>query len=239
MVEPSRHVAILLAAGSSSRLGRPKQLLEIGGETLLRRAAKAALATAPARTIVALGAEIVDCRAALEGLPVDIIEVVNWADGMGTTLAAAVAAVNRLALGGSGPCPDALSPTPMESLRSRSGPTGSQAIQVLGIDQPALTAEHLSRLIETWKVAPQTPVASAYADLVGTPAVFPAEWHDRLAGLRGDRGARALLRDAQVCSVAAPELELDIDCPEDWQQIVGHVAPADGRAEPTSQSGAT
>ena len=181
------HNAIVLAAGASRRLGRPKQLLEIAGESLLRRAVNAALATAPARTLIALGAEIDGCRATLAGLPVEIVEVANWDDGMGATLAAAVAAVGADA-----------------------------AVLVLGIDQPALAGEHLLRLLQAWRDAPEAPVASAYAGIVGTPAVFPASWRTRLMALRGDRGARVLLRESAVSSVDAPELALDIDEPGDW-----------------------
>jgi len=205
------HIAIVLAAGSSSRLGRPKQLLEIDGETLLRRAVQAALATAPTRTVVALGAEIDGCRTALAGLPVEILEVANWAEGMGATLAAAVKAVE--------------------------GTPG--AVLVLGIDQPALSAEHLLRLIGAWRKAPESAVASAYADTVGTPALFPGDWRPRLAQLRGDQGARALLRTLNLITIAAGELALDIDAPGDWKSAVGQVASASKWGEPDPPSGAT
>lgn len=185
------HVAIILAAGASTRLGHPKQLLEINGVPLLRRATLAALATQPRLTLVALGAEIAGSRAALAGLPVTILEVKNWNFGMGATLAAAVSAIED----------------------------HGSALLVLGVDQPALDAAHLSQLLAAWRHAPTHAVASAYSGVLGTPAVFPASWRGPLCTLKGDLGARDLLRAAalDVIALAAPQLALDIDRPEDWK----------------------
>lgn len=193
MSEPE-HGALLLAAGASRRLGRPKQLLEIDGVALIRRAALAALATQPQQLLVALGAEIDGCRAALAGLSVDFHVVAHWSEGMGATLASGVRALRA----------------PLDG------------VLVVGVDQPALDATHLQQLVAQWRGDPLRAHASGYAGTVGTPAMFPATWFDRLAALGGDLGARTLLRDSrdELAVVHAPQLALDIDDAQDlaaWQ----------------------
>jgi len=190
---PDSHIAIVLAAGASRRLGQPKQLLEVDGESLLVRAVSAALATKPSQLVVALGAEIEACTRALAHLPIRIVVVPKWALGMGTSLATVVAAITDV----------------------------HSAILVLGVDQPALDASFLQRLVRSWHAQPLVPVASAYAGILGIPAIFPAHYRARLSTLSGDRGARQLLRDTEdrVRQVRAPQLALDIDKPEDWDRF--------------------
>jgi CTP:molybdopterin cytidylyltransferase MocA len=195
MSEPA-HSALLLAAGASRRLGRPKQLLEVDGIALIRRAALATLATRPRQLLVALGAEVDACRAALAGLAVDIHIVDDWAAGMGATLASSVRALRQ----------------PVDG------------ILVVGIDQPALGAAHLGGLVLRWHADPARVVASGYAGTLGTPTLFPATWLQRLAALTGDQGARALLRDSHEAPeiLHAPELAIDIDDAQDlaaWQDF--------------------
>ena len=194
MSEPG-HSAVLLAAGTSRRLGRPKQLLEIDGIPLIRRAALAALATEPRQLLVALGAEVNGCRAVLADLAVDIHIVDDWAAGMGATLASAARALQP----------------PVDG------------VLVVGVDQPALDAAHLRALVARWRANPSRAVASGYADIIGTPALFPASWLAQLTALAGDHGARALLRDSHEKPelLHAPELAIDIDDAQDfaaWQR---------------------
>ncbi len=192
MPEPA-HLALLLAAGGSRRLGQPKQLLQIDGIPLIRRMALAALATGPAELMVTLGAEIEGCRAALAGLRWREVQVTGWAEGMGRSIAVAVQAITDPSL----------------------------PLLVLGVDQPALDAAHLRSLVARGRQHPDCAVASAYADTLGIPALFPASWRPRLAALNGDQGARALLRtgDPSILGVAAPQMAVDIDTPEDLRSL--------------------
>ncbi len=82
---------IILAAGGSTRLGAPKQLLEYGGKTLIRRAAETALATPFRPVIVVLGAEAARVKDELAGLDVLIIENPAWPSGMGSSIRAGMA----------------------------------------------------------------------------------------------------------------------------------------------------
>ncbi|NCT66652.1 MAG: peptide-methionine (R)-S-oxide reductase MsrB [Rhodanobacteraceae bacterium] len=182
-----RHAAILLAAGASSRLGQPKQLLALDGEPLLRRAARALLATAPAELVVVLGHDAERLHAALAGLPLRTCVALDHAEGLAASLRAGLAAL---------------------------APDCAGALVAL-TDQPALAAAHLCALRDAWRAAPRRAVASAYAGVLGVPALLPRAWFDELMRLHGDTGARSLLRTraGEVTALAAPALAHDLDTP--------------------------
>ncbi|MEP7043759.1 MAG: nucleotidyltransferase family protein [Dokdonella sp.] len=183
------HGAILLAAGASRRLGFAKQLIEIDGEPLLRRVAQALLATAPLDCVVVLGHEAEGMRAALDGLALRSVVADEHALGMSASLASGIAALD---------------------------PRCAGALVAL-TDQPALDAAHLLALCDVWRLAPSRAVASAYAGVRGVPAILPRAWFGELSKLRGDIGARALLRGSEheVIAVEAGDLERDLDTPAD------------------------
>jgi CTP:molybdopterin cytidylyltransferase MocA len=188
--------AIVLAAGASLRLGRPKQLLQLGGETLLERAVRVAQAAGlhPVFGVVAPHAP--------EGPP-GMVRVTNHqpAEGMASSIRAGVKAME------------------MHSDRPH-GPDGpdSPAVTgaiVLACDQPAVTAEHLRALA----AEPRVPAASNYAGRNGTPAYFPRAFFPALLALTGDKGARDLLQPdllQPVRSVPLFQGEIDIDTVQDF-----------------------
>ena len=180
-----RHAAIVLAAGASRRLGTPKQLLNVDGETLLHRAARIALATAPTQTLVVLGADAVAMREAVADLDVRSVVCDDWQRGQSASLRAGVSALEE----------------------------GVEGVLVLLCDQVDLDAAHAVALLQAWRDDPTRAVASAYADVIGVPAVLPRSWIVDVLRLRGDRGARELLRrrDAEVVKIAAPALARDSD----------------------------
>jgi CTP:molybdopterin cytidylyltransferase MocA len=181
------HGAIVLAAGASRRLGRPKQLVEIDGEPLLRRVVRAALATSPRECIVVLD-ESAPFDSALAALDVRVVRIADAATGMAASLRAGVAALDAQ-------CDGAL---------------------IVVTDQPGLEARHLHALCTAWRAAPSFAIASAYAGVIGVPALLPRSWFDAVATLAGDVGARELLRSrADVIAIAAPDLARDIDTPRD------------------------
>jgi molybdenum cofactor cytidylyltransferase len=186
---PPKHGAIVLAAGASRRLGRAKQLIEVDGEALLRRVARAAIATHPCDAIVVLGDDADRIASALEGLSIRRLRIDDANAGMSASLRAGVAALDA-------DCDGAL---------------------VVLTDQPALGAAHLEAICAAWRAAPARAVASAYADVLGVPALLPRAWFDMIATLEGDTGARALLRARrdEVVAIAAPDLAHDIDTPDD------------------------
>lgn len=183
-----RHALLLLAAGGSRRLGQPKQLLRLHGETLVHRAARLGLATAPAEAIVVCGANADAVWAGLADLPLRRIACAAWEAGLGESLAVGLGALS----------------------------SDIDGALVLLCDQPALEAGHLIALRDAWRADPMRAAASAYAGILGVPALLPRAWFAPLSEGGHDHGARDLLRTHadQVHAVAAPPLADDIDTPE-------------------------
>jgi molybdenum cofactor cytidylyltransferase len=182
------HVAVVLAAGGSTRLGRPKQLLTIAGETLVHRAVRMALATGPTRTIVVVGAMHAAVTAAIADLPCEPVFNPRWENGLAASLASAAGVL----------APD------------------EQRVLVVGCDQPRLDAGHLQRLVAAAAVHRPPFAATFLGDVIGNPAIVPAAWLGAIRVDDGDHGLRGRLRAAEkeaIAIVAAPELADDVDTP--------------------------
>jgi molybdenum cofactor cytidylyltransferase len=188
-----RCAAVVLAAGASTRLGQPKQLIRIDGESLLHRTARLALEAGCSPVFVVLGFEAEALRAQLHGLSVDIVMNHEWQEGMGASLRSG-----------------------MEMLRKTDAQPN--AVLVLVCDQPRLTADHLRTLLAQHQSDRRATVtASVYARRAGVPALFSAKLFSALLASSGDRGARDLIRAhaAEVQGIPWPAGELDLDLPED------------------------
>lgn len=171
--------AVILAAGASTRLGQPKQLITLSGETLLERAARTAQEAGCWPVVAVLGA---DARQVLDGCSLRSAAVlINpwWREGMASSVRLGVAAISSW-----------------------------DGVVLMTCDQPTVTADHLRNLI-----AAGTVTASAYSGRRGVPAYFPASSFPDLLRLKGDQGARELLRDATAIDL--PGGEMDIDTPTD------------------------
>ncbi len=198
--------AIVLAAGQSRRLGQPKQLVELDGEPLLRRAVRLAIEADCSPVVVVLGACDEPCREALAGLSsvlsqLRIIMNPDWAEGMSTSLRAGV---------------DALAPALGASAASQ-----PVSVLIMVCDQVRITGNSLQRLLRTHRES-RAPVTSArYAGRLGVPAVFSAELLPALAALTGDQGARRLLEQwaDRAIAVDMPEVAVELDTPEDLAKL--------------------
>ena len=190
--------AIVLAAGASRRLGQPKQLLMHGGETLLERAIRLAAESGAAPVFAVLGAnfELIFASVPLMDIAIPLIND-RWEKGISTSIQTGLKALDAVA-------------------------RQADAALILSCDQPRLTADHLRGLIDTFAAqAEPSIVASAYAGVVGIPAVFPRFVFPRLFALRGDQGARAILAQppCPLISVLLSGGEVDIDHPGDLAQL--------------------
>ena len=190
---------LLLAAGGSGRLGLPKQLLEMGGEPLVRRAARALAATCDGVRVVT-GADAEAVAGALSGVAVVFSHNPDWSRGLAGSLRVGIRDLGE----------------------------DWDGVLIATCDQPRVTAEDLRRLASAWVEAPGRPAAAAYRGVTGVPAVFPRPWRDRLLALEGDQGARELLRagDAEVSAVPMPDAALDVDRAADLARA-GLRVPAD------------
>lgn len=223
------HALIVLAAGGSVRLGRPKQLLTRDGEPLVRRAVRIGLATQPRRAIVVLGAHREAIAPTLADLSCEVAMHAAWRDGLAASLRAGAA-----------------------RLGDHRGP-----VLILVCDQPALDGHHLDALLGGAAHAASRCAATLHAGQPGVPAVVPAALlagvvnghrdddasanaalivddladHDCAdvdrAGedmtAAGDRGLAPRLRSlpsSSIFALDAPELALDVDTPDDLRRAI-------------------
>lgn len=188
--------AILLAAGGSVRMGRPKQLLPYKGESLVRRAASAAVEVGCRPVIVVLGCRHEDVLATLDGLPVETANNADWKRGIGSSLRCGVRRLGEI-------------------------DPGVDAAVLLLCDQPHVTAATLVRLIDGFRQSGKGVCVSAYAGTLGPPVVVGRERFPDLLQLPDDRGAKSLWVDApdRVHIVPCDEAAVDVDTPTDFERL--------------------
>ncbi|CAM4001894.1 NTP transferase domain-containing protein [Psychrobacter arenosus] len=201
----SPHCVILLAAGQSSRLGQPKQLLKIKDQSLLRHMAQLALATTPVNVSVVVPKTCPEIGQSLEGLAVDLVANPAPETGMALSLSLAIDAMQDKLIEPATTLP----PDP--------------AVIIMGVDQVRLTSTHLQQLLTQYQACEYTLVtASQYAGVIGLPLVI--RWPQLLAWqpqLSGDKGLRKLIRalpDSSYSTIDFPELAHDIDTPEQYEE---------------------
>lgn len=193
---------LLLAAGASSRLGQPKQLLLYQGQTLLRRAAETAAASGCWPLLLITGCQHDKLLPEVAGLPFEIIRNENWAEGLSSSIRAGMAALAEL------PAFDKPEPA---------------AVLLMLCDQPLLMAAHLRQLIALQHETRSPAVASTYAGTAGVPVVFGPTLFEQLRTLAGPTGARQLLAQLplnQVLTVDFPAGAVDVDTPAHYQQLL-------------------
>lgn len=200
MADADRGAVVLLAAGASTRMGRPKQLLDVQGRPLVRHAAETALDSGLGPVLVVLGAGSRTIAPALDGLPVEIVVNASWPEGLGSSVQAGV----RRALA--------------------AHPDLPWVVLALA-DQPGVSAAHLRRLAAARRAAGRGIVASSGEGAAQPPALFTAAWFPRLLSLTGDAGARSLLR-AEAARLARVPLDqpADLDTPDDYARYCARAA---------------
>ncbi len=187
---------ILLAAGSSSRLGRPKQLLPYKGKTLLRHSMVQALASSAKQIIVVLGDNADILQKEITGFNIHPVMNEQWQEGMASSIRAGMNALTEM------------------------NPSVEGAILVV-CDQPLMTADLLNTLIAVYRNSGKRIVACSYDDTFGPPVFFHHSFFPELFQLKGDVGARSIIRShtENVEAVPFPEGSLDIDTEEDYERI--------------------
>ncbi len=177
-------------------MGRSKQALSWRGVPLARRLAAEAIASSVSNVYAVVGCESRTTRLLFEGLEVDIVENSDWEDGLGSSLAAGVRHLAGL-------------------------PDPPVAAVILLADQPLVTSTSIDALIRAQQTTGMPLVACRHGEDFGAPALFASSFFGRLAALRGDEGARAVLREHadRVTAVDLPEALFDVDTPADFERL--------------------
>jgi molybdenum cofactor cytidylyltransferase len=189
--------AVILAAGSSSRMGRPKQTLQFKGTSLLKRATLAALDATCRPVVVVTGAHAELSRRELDQL--DVCEAFNpdWETGMGSSVRAGIKALISM---------DA----------------AVAAAVLLLCDQPHVTSAVVSSLLAAHQTTGRPLIASAYGESFGVPALFSRTLFKELTQLAGSSGAKEIIKRhaSEAHFLPFPEGEVDVDTPDDFSCLI-------------------
>ncbi|GAX40591.1 4-diphosphocytidyl-2C-methyl-D-erythritol synthase [Tolypothrix sp. NIES-4075] len=184
---------IILAAGASTRMGKPKQLLPYQGRSLLRHITEVAIASKNQPVIVVLGANAEIIKPEICQLPVQIVENLQWASGMSSSIQAGVNALGQ----------------------------NVEAVAIALCDQPFVSVQVINQLVEAYRLTNKAIVACEYANTLGVPALFHHSFFSELMTLKQGEGAKQIIKKYinQVTSIPFLQGKIDIDTPDDYEQL--------------------
>ena len=187
--------AVILAAGESSRLGQPKQLLQLRGQSLVRRVVEAAEQAGCRPILAVIGSDRFKVENELVRTHATIVENANWRRGIGTSIRSGL----QLAIDNS---------------------PNLEATVLLTCDQPLVDATTIEGLVSLREKTNKAIVASAYAGTLGVPALLDRSCFPELLALSDDHGAKTIiLRDRQrVAEFPFPDGAVDIDTKADYEK---------------------
>ena len=189
---------VILAAGSSSRMGRPKQLLKWKDKSLIRRTVETATRLSPDRTLVVLGSEWEQIKTEIDDCQVATVVNPDWEMGIGRSISEGVRYV-------------------------RSNWPEVSGILIMLSDQPLIDFEHLRSLMMAHKRSNCGMVATSYSDdNFGVPAIFDSRFFDELTELNSDYGAKDLINGHcnRACLVYGYNKVVDLDTEEDYDEFL-------------------
>jgi molybdenum cofactor cytidylyltransferase len=191
---------LILAAGSSSRLGQPKQLLSYQHKTLLQNTIEAAQKVPAEKVLVILGDNHELISAGIGSTGVQSVYNEDWEIGMSSSI--------RLGLA-----------------RLLVEDTTLDAVILTVCDQPFITDKVFRALLAEARTSVRSIIASSYSGTLGTPVLFGRRYFEELALLEGTEGAKTLLikYQDQVASVPFDKGEIDIDTPEDYNKLISSI----------------
>lgn len=187
---------ILLAAGSSTRMGQPKQLLPWGEQTLIEHQLLTILQTGEP-VIVVLGAHADRILPVVKKYPVAVVVNADWESGMAGSISCGI--------------------DEMESLKP-----DADAVLITLVDQPLIPFSHFKEMLNAFEKGRQQIIASTSAEgWLGVPALFDKRYFSELRNLQGEKGARTLISQYQnrVKVLECNEIIEDIDTLESYQNL--------------------
>src|SRR5574342_684997 len=194
-----RTAGIVLAAGTSSRMGRNKWLLQFGGESLLRGSVRRAIAAGLDPVIVVLGHEAERTRQELDGLSCTAVVNPDYAHGgVHLSLRTGIAAL----------------------------PESADATVVMLADMPFVTTDMLATLVRRHRDSAAPLVVSQYGEIQAPPTLYPRPLFAELASAEGPGCGKAVVRrhrdEASVLSWPAERLD-DVDVPDDYDRAKSRI----------------
>ena len=197
--------ALVLAAGASRRMGRPKQLLLYRGRSLLRHAAQTAAASRCRPVAVVVGASAESLTGELSELllqrALQVVENTGWMEGVGSSIAVGVRALIA-------------------------AEEDVEALVIMLCDQPLISAQFIDKLAETYERTGKPIVASEYKWTIGVYALFDRALFTELMALGGDCGEKGVIAKHKddVEPVPFPEGAIDIDTPQEYERLQASTA---------------
>lgn len=187
---------VILAAGNSSRLGFPKQMVMYQGKTLLQHVVNEAIKAKLYPVVVVVGANAETVSKNFTE-PIQFVHNTAWQQGMGSSIVAGVSEILSIN-------------------------TAIQHIILSVCDQPFISLEIFQQLIEKRLASGKNIVACAYADTEGTPILFQQKYFRDILKLHGEEGAKKLINlyRNDVDTVPFPKGNIDIDTIRDFEDLV-------------------
>ncbi|MCF6352636.1 MAG: nucleotidyltransferase family protein [Cyclobacteriaceae bacterium] len=186
---------IILAAGASTRMGEPKQLLTWGNTTLLNHTIEQAVNSKSDAVYIVLGANYTAIKKSIIRKQATILYFKNWQEGMGSSIAYGV---------------------------QNLPPSKFDGILIMLADQPQIDSLFFNKLINEFKKGSKPIIATKYEEKVGVPAIFNASFFNQLTQLEGEKGGKLLLeKNLKNLSLLLPNSTYeDIDTQEDYKKLV-------------------
>lgn len=187
---------VIMAAGASTRFGKPKQLLQYRGKTLLDHAVNEAINAKADAVVLILGKNADMFQKEIDKEKVRVVINKDWEEGMASSV--------RLGLN--------------TLLKSK---PYMDAVIFMVCDQPHISSSVLNELIITQQKTTKQIVTCNYGGSIGPPALFHKKYFKELAKLNGDVGARNIIQQNMhdVATIQFPEGKIDIDTKEDYDAL--------------------
>ena len=187
---------IILAAGNSSRFGNIKQLLHFNGKTLLQHVIDEAIKAGAEPIVVVTGANADEISKEINEEKVTIVFNEKWQEGMASGIVAGLKKAITLN-------------------------NDIEKIIIAVCDQPFVSSSLFKQLYQTQEESAQHIVACAYADTIGTPALFTQKYFDALLVLKVMKAQKKFLKNNRddVATVDFPQGNIDIDTQKDYENL--------------------